>query len=116
MFLSRSAGVDLPLLQSGEATTASGKRSTVLKNPDEPRQENEVFRDRLSRLSETVLRVSSSFALHIVLGEVVDRARGRWRAARSFAYPAAAVAPMAANKSRIRISRQRAASILEPTL
>ena len=74
-----------------------------MKNPDEPRQENEVFRDRLSRLSATVLRVSPSLDLHTVLGEVVDRARGRWHAARSFAYQAAPVAPMAASKGRIRI-------------
>ncbi len=46
-----------------------------LKNPDELRRENEVLRDRLSRLSAAVLRVSASLDLQTVLQEVVESAR-----------------------------------------
>ena len=46
-----------------------------MKNPDELRRENEVLRDRLSRLSAAVLRVSASLDLNTVLQEVVDSAR-----------------------------------------
>ena len=45
------------------------------KNPDELRHENEVLRDRLSRLSAAVLRVSASLDLNTVLQEVVESAR-----------------------------------------
>ena len=47
----------------------------ALKNPDGLRQENEVLRDRLSRLSAAVLRVSASLDLNTVLQEVVESAR-----------------------------------------
>lgn len=47
----------------------------TLKNPDELRRENEVLRDRLSRLSAAVLRVSASLDLNTVLEEVVESAR-----------------------------------------
>ena len=46
-----------------------------MKNPDELRQENEALRDRLSRLSAAVLRVSDSLDLNTVLQEVVDSGR-----------------------------------------
>ena len=46
-----------------------------MKNPDELRQENEVLRNRLSRLSAAVLRVSASLDLNTVLQEVVESAR-----------------------------------------
>ena len=46
-----------------------------MKNPDELRRENEVLRDRLSRLSAAVLRVSASLDLNTVLQEVVESAR-----------------------------------------
>ena len=46
-----------------------------MKNPDELRQENDMLRDRLSRLSAAVLRVSASLDLSTVLQEVVDSAR-----------------------------------------
>ena len=47
----------------------------TLKNPDELRRENEVLRDRLSRLSAAVLRVSARLELNTVLQEVVESAR-----------------------------------------
>ena len=46
-----------------------------MKNPDELRRENELLRDRLSRLSAAVLRVSASLDLNTVLQEVVESAR-----------------------------------------
>ena len=46
-----------------------------MKNSDELRQENEVLRNRLSRLSAAVLRVSASLDLNTVLQEVVESAR-----------------------------------------
>ena len=46
-----------------------------MKNPDELRQENEVLRYRLSRLSAAVRRVSASLDLNTVLQEIVDSAR-----------------------------------------
>ena len=46
-----------------------------MKNRDELRQENEVLRNRLSRLSAAVLRVSASLDLNTVLQEVVESAR-----------------------------------------
>ena len=46
-----------------------------MKSPDDLRRENEVLRDRLSRLSAAVLRVSASLDLNTVLQEVVDSAR-----------------------------------------
>ena len=46
-----------------------------MKNPDELRRENEVLRDRLSRLSAAVLRASASLDLNTVLQEVVESAR-----------------------------------------
>ena len=46
-----------------------------MKSPDELQQENEVLRDRISRLSAAVLRVSASLDLNTVLQEVVDSAR-----------------------------------------
>ena len=50
-------------------------RVATVKNPDELRRENEVLRDRLSRLSAAVLRVSASLDLNTVLQEVVGSAR-----------------------------------------
>ena len=44
-------------------------------SPDELRQENEALRDRISRLSAAVLRISASLDLSTVLHEVVDSAR-----------------------------------------
>ena len=46
-----------------------------MKNPDELQREIEVLRDRLSRLSAAVLRVSASLDLNTVLQEVVESAR-----------------------------------------
>ena len=45
------------------------------KGPDELRRENEALRDRLSRLSAAVLRISSNLDLDTVLHEVVESAR-----------------------------------------
>ena len=46
-----------------------------MKNDEEPRGENEALRERISRLSAAVLRISSSLDLGTVLREVVDSAR-----------------------------------------
>ncbi len=46
-----------------------------MKNPEELRRGNEVLRDRLSRLSAAVLRISASLDLNTVLQEVVESAR-----------------------------------------
>ena len=46
-----------------------------LKGPDELRRENEALRDRMSRLSEAVLRISASLDLDTVLREVVESGR-----------------------------------------
>ena len=46
-----------------------------LKGPDELRRENEALRDRISRLSAAVLRISASLDLDTVLREVVESAR-----------------------------------------
>ena len=45
------------------------------RGPDELRRENEALRDRISRLSAAVLRVSASLDLDTVLREVVESAR-----------------------------------------
>ena len=45
------------------------------KGPDELRRENEALRNRISRLSAAVLRISASLDLETVLREVVDSAR-----------------------------------------
>ena len=47
----------------------------LLKDPGELRRENEALRDRISRLSAAVLRISASLDLDTVLREVVDSAR-----------------------------------------
>ena len=44
-------------------------------NPDELKRENEALRDRNSRLSAAILRISASLDLDTVLREVVDSAR-----------------------------------------
>ena len=46
-----------------------------MQSPDELRQENEALRDRVSRLSSAILRISASLDLSTVLQEVVDSAR-----------------------------------------
>ncbi len=44
-------------------------------NPDDLRRENEALRDRISRLSAAVLRISASLDLDTVLNEIVESAR-----------------------------------------
>ena len=46
-----------------------------MKSRDESRQENELSRDRISRLTAAILRISESHDLGTVLREVVDGAR-----------------------------------------
>ena len=46
-----------------------------MKSPDEPMQEIELLRDRISRLSAASLRISASLDLGTVLREVVESAR-----------------------------------------
>ena len=46
-----------------------------MKSSEECRRENEALRDRVSRLSSTILRISESLDLGTVLREVVDGAR-----------------------------------------
>ena len=46
-----------------------------MQSPDELRRENETLRDRISKLSAAILRISSSLDLSTVLREVVDGAR-----------------------------------------
>ena len=46
-----------------------------MKHPDELRQENKALRERISRLSAAILRISASLDLNIVLQEVVESAR-----------------------------------------
>ena len=46
-----------------------------MKNADELRRENDVLRDRISRLSRASLRISGSLDVDTVLHEVVDSAR-----------------------------------------
>ena len=75
LVLSRSAGGEPRLLQSGAANDAVRQAVDVLKNPDEPRQEDEVLPDRVSRLGAAVLRVSASLDPNTVLQELVDSAR-----------------------------------------
>ena len=43
--------------------------------PDQPRQETEALRERLSRLSAAILRTSASLNVGTVLHEVVESAR-----------------------------------------
>ena len=49
-------------------------KSTVT-TPDDLRRENEALRDRISRLSAAVLRISDSLDLDTVLHEIVESAR-----------------------------------------
>ena len=77
-----TGGVVLSLLAGVEprplhpAKHEAVRREVVtLKNRDELRREIEVLRDRLSRLSAAVLRVSASLDLNTVLQEVVESAR-----------------------------------------
>ena len=46
-----------------------------MNSPDELRQENAALRERISRLSAAILRISASLDLDTVLNEVVDSAR-----------------------------------------
>ena len=46
-----------------------------MKSPDEPMQEIEVLRDRISKLTAASLRISASLDLDTVLSEVVESAR-----------------------------------------
>ncbi len=51
------------------------KPSEQLTGPDDQRRENETLRDRISRLSAAVLRISASLDLDTVLHEIVESAR-----------------------------------------
>ena len=51
------------------------KRSEPPAGPDDLRRENEALRDRISRLSAAVLRISASLDLDAVLHEIVESAR-----------------------------------------
>ena len=46
-----------------------------MQSPDELRRESEALRDRISRLSAAILRISASLDLNTVMHEVVDTAR-----------------------------------------
>ena len=54
---------------------SGSRRGCQVKSPDELRRENETLRDRISRLSAAVLRVSASLDLNTVLHEIVESAR-----------------------------------------
>ena len=51
-----------------------------MKSPDELEQENDALRDRISRLSSAILRISASLDLNTVLQEIVESARALTRA------------------------------------
>ena len=46
-----------------------------MKSPDELRRENDALRERISRLSAAILRISATLDVGTVLREVVDSAR-----------------------------------------
>ena len=46
-----------------------------MSEPDQPRQETEALRERISRLSAAILRTSASLNMGTVLHEVVESAR-----------------------------------------
>ena len=58
-----------------DCVARSPAKGGELKPADELRAENEALRDRLSRLSESSLRISESLDVNTVLREVVEGAR-----------------------------------------
>ena len=51
------------------------RKGVELQSPDELRRENQILRDRISRLSAASLRISASLDLDTVLSEVVESSR-----------------------------------------
>ena len=60
---------------SHRGSCPGSRRGWHVKSPEELRRENETLRDRISRLSAAVLRISASLDVNTVLHEIVESAR-----------------------------------------
>ena len=58
----------------GDEVRAQGRQGAPVKKPDELRRENEALRERITRLSAAILRISASLDLNTVLQEVIESA------------------------------------------